>query len=188
MKLALVLSAFLLASAPVLASAAEIDGIPFADQVDVAGKKLSLNGLGLRQATFLHINVYAAGLYLEHPSHDAGEIDASAAPKHLVMIFMRDVGADKIRDAWPEGYDKNCTVGCEAGKTGILKLQAITEDMKKGERMVFDFYPDHVEATIKDSKPVNIVGKEFARNLLLCWIGKNPPNEGLRDGLLGKAQ
>jgi hypothetical protein len=36
--------------------------------ITVAGKTLTLNGMGLREATILNIDVYVAGLYVEHPS------------------------------------------------------------------------------------------------------------------------
>src|SRR2546423_2856252 len=49
------------------APAAEISGVKLPDQVSVNGKSLKLNGAGLRQATILKINVYAAGLYLGKP-------------------------------------------------------------------------------------------------------------------------
>ena len=55
------------------ASAAEISGVKLPDQVTVVGKSLKLNGAGLRQATILKVNVYAAGLYLEKPSGDGGD-------------------------------------------------------------------------------------------------------------------
>ena len=42
------------------ASAAEISGVKLPDQVTVQGKTLRLNGAGLRQATILKINAYAA--------------------------------------------------------------------------------------------------------------------------------
>jgi len=44
-------------------SAATLDGISFADKVNVEGKELVLNGIGIRKATFLKIKVYYGGLY-----------------------------------------------------------------------------------------------------------------------------
>jgi hypothetical protein len=41
------------------------------------GKTLKLNGTGLRQATILKINVYAAGLYLENAARDGDAIAGS---------------------------------------------------------------------------------------------------------------
>ena len=40
------------------------------DTLQVDGKTLHLNGLGLRTYSFLRIHIYVAGLYLEHLSTD----------------------------------------------------------------------------------------------------------------------
>lgn len=165
--------------------AAEINGLPFADHVTIATKTLTLNGMGLRQATFLKVNVYAGALYLETPSHDGDQIAQSTQLKHLEMTFMRDVGSNKIADAWAEGFEKNCVENCATAQPGIAKLQSVTPDMKKGDKMVFDFLQDHIEVSIKGQKPVSIDGKDFSKSLILLWIGHNPPNTGLKAGLLG---
>ncbi len=47
------------------AFAAELAGVRMSDQVTVDGRTLSLNGLGLREATAFKVDVYVAGLYLE---------------------------------------------------------------------------------------------------------------------------
>lgn len=167
------------------AGAAEISGIQFADHATVGNKSLSLNGLGLRQATFLKVNVYAGGLYLETPSHDADQIIKSDEPKRVEMIFMRDVGRGKITEAWAEGFEKNCVDGCDAMKPGIAKLQALTTDLNKGDVMAFDLLPDHVDVWLRGKKAGTIEGRDFSKNLLRLWLGRNPPNSGLKSGLLG---
>src|SRR4051794_13882630 len=94
------------------ALAAEISAVKLPDQVTVGGKTLKLNGLGLRQATFIKFNVYAAGLYLENPSHDGEAIANSDQTKSIQMVFMRDVTAKQMSDAFEEGFDHNCVAGC----------------------------------------------------------------------------
>lgn len=179
------LAAILILACSASAFATEINGISFADHVTVGGKSLSLNGLGLRQATFLKVNVYAGALYVATPSHDAETILASSDPKRVEMTFMRGVGRDKIAEAWGEGFEKNCTEKCDAMKPGIAKLQSFTTDMNKGEIMAFDILPDHVDVWVAGRKAGTIDGADFSKNLLRLWIGKNPPNSGLKSGLLG---
>lgn len=43
-------------------------GVTMRDTVTVANKQLVLNGMGLREATFLNIDVYVAGLYVDRKS------------------------------------------------------------------------------------------------------------------------
>ena len=60
------------------ACAAELAGVVMPEQVTVDGKTLVLNGLGLREATFLRVDVYVAGLYLEEKSQDADKTQDSS--------------------------------------------------------------------------------------------------------------
>jgi hypothetical protein len=167
------------------ASAAEISGVKLPDQVSVAGKSLKLNGAGLRQATILKVNVYAAGLYLEKPSGDGEAIANSDQSKSIDMVFMRDVSAKQMAEAFGEGFDKNCVAGCAELKPHISKLQGLLKDMKKGETMSVRFLGDGVELMIRGQKAGSVGDKAFSHQLIRCWIGKNPPNSGLKEGLLG---
>jgi hypothetical protein len=167
------------------APAAEIGGVKLPDQVTLQGKTLKLNGAGLRQATILKVNVYAAGLYLEKPSGDSEAIANSDQPRSIEMVFMRDVSAKQMAEAFQEGFDKNCVAGCAELKPDITKLQGLLKDMKKGESMALHFLPDGVEVVIRGQKAGSIGDKAFSHQLIRCWIGKNPPNAGLKEGLLG---
>jgi len=167
------------------ASAAEISGVKLPDQITVAGKSLKLNGAGLRQATILKVNVYAAGLYLEKPSGDGEAIANSDQVKSIQMTFMRDVTAKQMAEAFGEGFDKNCVAGCAELKPFISKLQGLTKDMKKGETMSVHFLTDGVEVMVRGQKVGSVGDKAFSHQLIRCWIGKNPPNSGLKEGLLG---
>jgi hypothetical protein len=180
---ALICSLVLASSATILA--AEISGMKLPDQVTVGGKSLKLNGAGLRQATILKINAYAAGLYLENPGHDGDAIANSDQLKGIEMVFMRDVSAKQMADAFGEGFDKNCVAGCAELKPHIGKLQGLMKDMKKGETMAYHFLGDGVEVMIRGQKVGKVGDKAFSHQLIRCWIGKNPPNPELKSGLLG---
>ena len=166
-------------------SAAEISGVKLPDQVTVGGKSLKLNGTGLRQATILKINAYAAGLYLENPGRDAEAIANSDQVKSIEMVFMRDVSAKQMADAFQEGFDRNCIAGCAELKAYIPKLQGLMKDMTKGETMAYHFLSDGVEVMIRGQKAGKVGDKAFSHQLLRVWIGKNPPNQELKDGFLG---
>jgi Chalcone isomerase-like len=166
-------------------SAAEISGVKLPDQVTVAGKSLKLNGTGLRQATILKVNVYAAGLYLEKPSGDGEAIANSDQTKSIEMAMIRDVSARQMAEAFSEGFDKNCVAGCTELKPHIAKLQGLLKDLKKGDTLTIHFLPDGVEVMMRGQKAGSVGDKAFSHQLIRCWIGKNPPNSGLKEGLLG---
>ena len=118
--------------------AATLAAVEFPDQAVVGGKPLVLNGLGLRTATMLKVEVYVIGLYLEAKSSDAGAIIESPQTKRLAMHFVRNVTADKLRDGWKEGFDANYK-DVDSIKAEIEKFNASMRDVKKGDRIVLDF-------------------------------------------------
>ena len=169
------------------ALAAEIGGVKLPDQVTLEGRTLKLNGAGIRAAKILlTFNVYAAGLYLENQIHDGDAIASSDQLKSIQMVFMRDVSGKQMADAFQEGFEKNCVAGCAELKPYSGKLQGLLKDMEKGETMAYHFLPNGVELVIRGQKAGTIGDKAFTRQLIRCWIGKNPPNPELKEGLVGK--
>ena len=166
--------------------AAEISGVKLPDQVTLEGKTLRLNGTGLRQAKILlTFNVYAAGLYLENAIHDGDAISSSDQLKSIELVFMRDVTAKQMAEAFQDGFDKNCVADCGRLKPEVSKLQSLLKDMKKGETMAYHFLSDGVEVMIRGQKAGKLGDKAFSHQLIRCWIGKIPPNAELKAGLVG---
>src|SRR5438270_1638599 len=183
LKLALLIVGLLIAFGP-NAFAAEIAGTKLPDQVTVAGKTLKLNGTGLRQATILKFNVYAAGLYLENSAHDGDAIANSEGPKSIQMVFLRDVTGKQMADAFQEGFDNNCTADCGRLKPDLARLQGLMKDLKKGDTMAFNF-SDDVTVMIRGQKVGSVGDKAFSHQIIRIWLGKSPPNAGLKEGFLG---
>jgi hypothetical protein len=165
----------------------ELNGVTFPDEKEVAGSKLVLNGLGLRQATMMKINVYVAALYVASPSSDPTVILDSTTPKEISLRFVRNVGATDLSKAWDEGFTGNAKEQLPALKERIEKMKSLTADMKKGEELTFTSKPGvGVEVTINGVVKGVIEGDDFAKALFSIWLGANPPNPGIKPGLLGK--
>jgi len=162
-----------------------LDGIPMPETATVGEKALKLNGMGTRKATFLKIKVYVMGLYLEEKSQDGPAIAASDQAKRIVMHFVRDVAESDLQDAWQEGFEKN-TTNLDAISKQVHQFHEMQASMEEGEQMVIDFLDETVTVTIKGEVKGTITGREFQKILLLIWLGPEPPNEGLREGVLGK--
>jgi len=174
----------LLVAAPALAGS--LAGVTMPDTVEVAGQTLKLNGMGLREATFLKIDVYVAGLYLVQPTHDAAAILADDGPKRLVMHFVRGVGAKKLVHAWHEGFEKVSGKDEAEIRAGEKQLCAFMEDVSEGDEIVLTEIPGKgVEVSVKGKVKGVIPGRAFARALWSIWLGDEPPNEDLKEGLLG---
>lgn len=164
--------------------AATLSDVTLADQIELGGQPLVLNGLGKR--TKMIFSVYVAGLYLVKKEASAESVLALPYPKQLHMRFMRSVGADKIRESFADGLAKNCTLNCAAHEAKLKELLASVGDLVEGDALRLDFYADHVDFKFKDSPVKTVkVAADFPSALLSIWLGPNPPNEALKKGLLG---
>lgn len=180
----LICALVLLMGGPVVA--AERGGVHMPDSTTLDGKRLVLNGLGIREATILKVDVYVAGLYLEHKSSDAGAILRSKQRKVLQMKFVRDVDRSDIVEAWQEGFAKN-TPDAKKLAPKIKQLQGYMRDMAEGQTMTFSYVPGKgVTVRVNGKTMGRITGHDFQAGLYANFIGPHPPNEGLKQGLLGK--
>jgi len=170
------------------AQAMECRGVNFPGHAQVEGSNLTLNGLGLRQATFLKVNVYVAALYVADKSSDPAAILGARAPSELILQFVRDVGADDLRKGWQEGFEKNAGSQMAALKERIATLNGWMSDVKTGQRLVFVYKPGAgVQVSVTGTAKGTIPGDDFAKAFLSIWLGANPPNPEIKAGMLGGA-
>ncbi len=168
------------------ASAAQCEGIKFSNHATVGGKKLVLNGLGIREATFLQVDVYVAALYVEHKSKSGNALINPQQTKKLVLHFVRDVDKDDIVDAYNESFKKAAGGKFKAMKPKLKKLLGWMSDIKEGQNQTYDYIPGTgVVVKVKGKTMGTIAGDDFARAFFKIWLGPNPPNSGLKTGLLG---
>src|SRR5215510_11291284 len=122
-------------------SGKECQGVNFPEQTQVQASPLALNGLGLRQATMLKVNVYVAALYVAQPSTDANAILASNTPKQLVLHFVRDVDGADLKKAWDEGFANNAKAQVPALKERIEQFKSWMTTMKSGQQLTLTHKP-----------------------------------------------
>ncbi len=162
-----------------------VNGVTFTDTVTVAGNSLVLNGVALRKKAIF--KVYQAGLYLPARSSDADAILAADAPRRMVMQFLRDVGKDKMCEAWNEALENNTPDASAQLKADFTTLCGYMDDIKDKQQMVFTYLPGTgTEVSVAGAAKGTIEGKDFADALFKAWIGPKPgPGEGFKKNLLG---
>jgi len=166
----------------------ECKGVNFPDQTQVEGTNLTLNGLGLRQATAFKVNVYVAALYVAKTSSDANALLGSSAPSELILQFVRNVGADDLRKGWSEGFEKNSKDQLPALKDRIATLNGWMADVKAGERLTFIRKPGAgLQVDVNGAVKGTVKGDDFAKAFLAIWLGGEPPNPEIKSGILGGA-
>jgi len=171
-----------------VAQGKECKGVSFPEQAQVEGTNLTLNGLGLRQATAFKVNVYVAALYVTKSSNDANTLLGATGASELILQFVRNVGADDLRKGWSEGFEKNSKDQMAALKDRIAMLNGWMTDVKSGERLTFVHKPGAgLQVDVNGAVKGTIKGDDFAKAFLAIWLGGDPPNPEIKAGLLGGA-
>jgi hypothetical protein len=166
----------------------ECKGVSFPDHVQVDGTTLTLNGLGLRQATFLRISVYVAALYVAKTSSNPDTILGESSPTELILQFVRDVGAADIRKGWDDGFARNSGPQLPALHERIATLNGWMTDIATGQQMKFIASPGSgVAVEVNGAAKGTIKGDDFAKAFLSIWLGATPPNPAVKSGMLGGA-
>jgi len=165
------------------AFAGTLAGVTMPDSVNVNGKSLVLNGMGLRTKAF--IKVYVAGLYLPSKMKGHKAIIGADTERELVMDFLRSVGKDKICGAWHDGLKNNTAKPSAEVKSQFDTLCTYMADFNKGEKMTTTYVPGKgTTIKVKGQVKGTIPGKAFADALFRCWIGPNPPGMAFKAGLV----
>jgi len=168
------------------AQARSCHGIDFPEHLKVDGSDLSLNGLGVRKATFLKVNVYVAALYVVRPSSEPGALLDSKDPQELTLQFVRSVGAGDIRKGWSEGFERSAGAQLGTLQGRIARLNGWMSDVQVGQRLTFIRHPGMgVQVSLNGTVMGVIEGDDFARAFVGIWLGATPPNAELKTGLLG---
>ncbi|MBP0491364.1 chalcone isomerase family protein [Pararoseomonas indoligenes] len=144
--------------------------------LDVAGRRLVLNGTGVRR--FLAIPVIRGALYLERRSSDDGAILASPGVKVLRLRYEVSVPRSRLVSGWEDGFREGC--GCEMPADFRARLR----DLPSGQVEEWLFLPDHGEIAYAGEAPVRVTAHQ-GRMMLASFIGPDSSSEGLRRGLLG---
>jgi hypothetical protein len=150
----------------------------------VQGKKLILNGTGWRKA-FLGIKVYHAALYLTGQSLDGEQIINANEVRQIAMKFSRDVELEKITSSYKEGLEKN-GVDLKTIEAAFSKFISLMSDVKEDDLLALTFTPTKVVISINGADKGTVDSELLGKSLLRIWLGKNPPNDDLKTGLLGK--
>ena len=165
--------------------AASLQGVNVPEHEMMDGTQLRLNGIGLRTVSVFQIDVYVAGLFLEEPTTDATSILKSPRKKVLVMTFLRELSADKARQAWNEAFERTCRAPCQLAKATVDQFLAAVPDMRKGDVVKFQFSVNTLRVMVNGRELGVIHDPVFEQTVLASFIGPAPTSTSLKKGLLG---
>lgn len=172
------------------ASAASLENLYFDDSINLAGKQLRLNGLGMRAVLF--IKGYVAGLYLPQKSATSEDVLAQPGPKRVQIRMLREAAPAVFNDALVSGIKKNVSeVELAALKDRMVQLERMIDAAgvtHEGDTIDMDFIPGKglalsVNGTVQSPM---IAGADFYNAVLGIFVGAHPVDARLKRGLLGQ--
>jgi len=147
----------------------------FPDQMACEGEQAQAAGVGVREATF-GVDVYGAVVYVS-PKARGKSIRSTDECVAIRARFVRDVGADKIKEAWLGGFKKQ---GLSASDATVKKFVGIIGgEMKKKGEMLMVVKGDKVMHRYM-SKSVTVTGaKKLASAIKGIYLGGGSPTPAL---------
>ncbi len=181
--------------AALLADAADVaepkSGVTFASHLG----EMSLLGVGLRTKTFLHVKVYAVGLYVadaalsgplasfkgktSSPGFARAIVDGDFE-KQIVMTFTRDLSSSQIQDGFRESLK-----GADAQKIDLFV--GYFPDVKVGQQAVLHWTGSALEVQVAGLGKPPIADRAFAAKLFGVWLGDAPVQDDIKAGLVARA-
>ena len=149
--------------------------------------RLTLNGVGLRQARFLgrSFDVYLASLYTGKIDDDPHSIINSKYDKQIDVYFLRDLDKGKLEDSyeWKDGLKRQDFFNFGDELRAEI-YQNVISDVKEGQKLTMLISGDRVEFFLDDEFLYASDNPDFAKALLGVYL-LDHQEEKLSRGLLG---
>lgn len=171
--------------------ALELEGVKLPAQVTLLdpGNRISLNGAGVRSKFVF--DIYVGALYLKQKSNKVDAILKMPGQKRIAMHFLYDeVAKEKLVDGWIDGFKNNNNAETfKALQERLNQFNKLFVTVKKGDVIYLDYLPGiGTEVRINDEMKGMIPGEDFYQALLKVWLGENPADESLKQGMLGLSE
>jgi len=183
-------SATLALAAGLLTSGAQAASVNrFDATVQVAGSALQLNGSGTRYRVMF--KVYDMALYLPSKAGTAAAAIDMPGPKRLAFIALRDLPGTDLGLAFIKGLQSNNGADTvqrhTASSTRLIEIFSGKSKLASGDTFAMDYLPGKgTQFYIQGQAQGAPVGDaEFFGMVLRIWLGPQPVDSQLRDGLLG---
>lgn len=163
-----------------------VEGVDVADVIQVGDQPLVLNGTGVRSKFF--IDVYLGALYLPGLNDSAQSIVKADKPMNIRLFIMSSlIDGDKMSEATLEGFENSTEGNMEPIQSEIDSLITAFRDAVE-ENDVFDlqYIPGQGVSVIRNGELKTVVpGLAFKQALFGIWLGEDPAQNSLKDGMLG---
>jgi hypothetical protein len=162
-------------------------GVTFPTEKVIAGKTLRLNGVSYLKK-FGFVKVYAVGLYLEKPTHNAVEVIESEQVKYMLTHYLTSKAtAKKIREGFIDLMETGNPKKLVAANRPAIEQYAawLDKDMAPGLTSESLYAPGKgLTLTYQGEVRGTIPGSVFAQMYYRYNVGEKADRR-IREGLLG---
>lgn len=159
--------------------------------IEVGGEvhDLVVTGVGLREKTFMKVDVYtivsyvAAGVALED---DKGvNLMLVDAPKQLRMDLRRGFSREKLINSFKDVIEKNYDDTSAFDKDMADFFAYFADDAQENDVLIFTYVPGLGLTTNLNGEDKGVISNfAFTQALWTVWFGKKPASGGLKKELL----
>ena len=168
-------------------SQTKVGDVYFPSIMAAKAQKLILNGGGTREKYFM--DLYVAVLYLVNKSDDAKKVTNADEPMSIrIHIVSSLITSEKMSGAVDEGFKKSTGGNTAPFTETINEFKAVfMEKISKGDKFDIIYIPNEGVNIYKNEKHKALIpGLEFKKALFGIWLGDDPADSNLKEGMLGK--
>lgn len=158
-------------------------------ETDGASHTLTVTGVGLREKTFMKVNVYAIVSYVAAGTQLKGDMGLSLlevdAPKMIRMDLLRGFSREKLCNAFKDVIEDNYEdMSAFAGDMDVF-LAYFKNDAQEEDELTFTYIPGKGLKTVLNGEELGVITNfEFVQALWTVWFGADPASDGLKEDLL----
>lgn len=157
----------------------------------LGGKEMVANGTGTR--TKVGMTMYHATLYVPQELKGGGDqqiIDADQPMSIQISIVSGMITKDKFVEAVSEGFDNVVKQGYQVDKNAYINFYGNVV-IQKGDVFSHHYDPKGGTTIVHSSGGKNVTlgvvkGLQFKRAFWAIYLGSNPVQKSLKNGMLGK--
>lgn len=159
--------------------------LQFGDELQVRGKGLVRNGVGLCEWGIFGIDLYEAAMYTERSVTD---LKGALEPAQTLVIhlhFVRALTKAQLTEAYTAAVRANTGDKAAEFEKPLARLVESLQDVKSGDAYTFFCEPGTGLSVLRAGKVVaTVADEEFRKLFVKLYLGDKPPTKALRDGLL----
>ena len=171
------------------ATAATLEGVTLPDTYMVNGQSLPLNGMGVRTLDDLSDQgLCGRSVCRETEPRPGGDLwPRKNFGKVIVLQYIHSGSKALVEKEYREGEANNCGNGeCSpSDQADFERLVAAAPAVSPGDKTIFVFTGKGLKVFANETMIGDYADADLAYHMLAGFIGKHPPSEALRNGLLG---